>query len=252
LAKGFRAPSLRELYFNFFDANHQILGNPNLQAETSNSFSGSITWNKTNQNNSNIGLLLNGSHTKIANGIDYAVSASDPNIFILTNLADSRTAATNLGFTYSYKQLSISTGTGITGFYNDYSTTDNSLPQLKWSAEANAVIGYLIPHCGLDLNLFYKWIGKRPYNTINSNQQIISAQQHGYHLADLTINKKAFRYFSLSAGIKNLFDVTRVASSSTTTGIHTSSGIANIGTGRSFFLGVSSDGLRLTSNKKKH
>ena len=34
-ARGFRSPSLRELYFNFFDANHQIIGNPDLKAETS-------------------------------------------------------------------------------------------------------------------------------------------------------------------------------------------------------------------------
>src|SRR5688572_15401763 len=46
-ARGFRSPSLRELYFNFFDANHQIVGNPDLEAETSHSFRGSLNWNKT-------------------------------------------------------------------------------------------------------------------------------------------------------------------------------------------------------------
>ncbi len=53
-ARGFRSPSLRELYYHFFDANHQIIGNPDLGAETSNSFTGSLTWKKTNQTKSDL------------------------------------------------------------------------------------------------------------------------------------------------------------------------------------------------------
>jgi outer membrane receptor for ferrienterochelin and colicins len=34
-AQGFRAPSLKELYFNFVDINHFIIGNENLKAERS-------------------------------------------------------------------------------------------------------------------------------------------------------------------------------------------------------------------------
>jgi outer membrane receptor for ferrienterochelin and colicins len=37
-AKGFRAPSLRELYLLFVDINHNIYGNENLKAETSDSY----------------------------------------------------------------------------------------------------------------------------------------------------------------------------------------------------------------------
>lgn len=44
-ARGFRAPSLRELYFFFFDANHQIQGNPNLRPETSDSYQAAVKWN---------------------------------------------------------------------------------------------------------------------------------------------------------------------------------------------------------------
>lgn len=45
-ARGFRSPSLRELYFSFFDANHQVVGNPDLKAETSHSFTGSVNMKK--------------------------------------------------------------------------------------------------------------------------------------------------------------------------------------------------------------
>ena len=38
-SSGFRAPSIKDLYFNFVDSNHDIQGNPNLTAETSHNFS---------------------------------------------------------------------------------------------------------------------------------------------------------------------------------------------------------------------
>ena len=50
-AYGFRSPALRELYFDFVDANHNIVGNPNLKAENSNSFNGSLNWTAVPKNN---------------------------------------------------------------------------------------------------------------------------------------------------------------------------------------------------------
>jgi outer membrane receptor for ferrienterochelin and colicins len=51
-ARGFRAPSLKELYFNFIDINHYIIGSTNLKAEYSNNFtltpSFSKQYNQTN------------------------------------------------------------------------------------------------------------------------------------------------------------------------------------------------------------
>ena len=42
--KGFRSPSLKELYFNFVDINHNIIGNTNLLAEYSNNFTANLQW----------------------------------------------------------------------------------------------------------------------------------------------------------------------------------------------------------------
>ena len=57
-------------------------------------------------------------------------------------------------------------------------------------------------------------------------------------MADLTFNKKAFKYLSFNAGIRNLFDVTRLSNTLTSGGVHTSNGTRNIANGRSFFAGV--------------
>ena len=64
-------------------------------------------------------------------------------------------------------------------------------------------------------------------------------EQEGYHMADLTLNKKAFRYLSINAGIRNLFDVDRINSTYVEGGTHGSNGVRNLATGRSFFVGLS-------------
>ena len=237
-ARGFRAPSIRELYFNFFDANHQIIGNPDLEAETSHSFTGSLNWEKTSKNEVKYTSVLSGFYNDIKNLIDYAVSASDPNVFMLTNVSNSTTAGASLITTARRKQWNVSAGFSYTGFYNDYSESDKSLPSLQWSPEVNSTVGYTFSKIDLNVNLFYKFTGKRPYYAVNTNQEFVLTEQEAYHLADLTFNKKAFKYFSFSAGIRNLFDVDRINSTVTSNGVHSSGGTRNIATGRSFFAGV--------------
>ena len=238
-ARGFRAPSLRELYFNFYDANHQIVGNPNLEAETSNSFTGSLNWKKETPGKVIYTTVLSGFYNDVKNLIDFAVSASDPNVFILTNVSNSKTAGANINSIAKYKQWNVSAGFGYTGFYNDYSASDGSLPQMQWSAEVTSVIGYSFSKIGLDANLFYKFTGKRPYYAVNSNQEVVLTEQEGYHMADITVNKKAFKYLSFNAGVRNLFDVDRITSTYADGGTHGAGGTRNIATGRGFFAGVS-------------
>lgn len=43
-ARGFRAPSLKELFLDFKDSNHDLSGNKDLQAETTNSFNSSLEY----------------------------------------------------------------------------------------------------------------------------------------------------------------------------------------------------------------
>lgn len=238
-ARGFRSPSLRELYFNFFDANHQIIGNPSLKAETSHSFTGSLNWKRTTQKEKVYTVILGGFYNNVKNLIDYAVSASDPNVYILTNVSDSKTAGVNVSSCFRYRQWNITAGGSYTGFYNDYAASDESLPQMQWSAEANSSIGYTFSKIGLNANLFYKLTGKRPYYAVNSSQQVVLTQQKGYQLADLTFTKKAFKYLSFNAGIRNLFDVDRITSNYADGGTHSNGGTRNIATGRSYFAGLS-------------
>lgn len=239
-ARGFRSPSLRELYFNFFDANHQIIGNPDLKAETSHSFTGSLSWKKTTPGEVAYTTVLSGFYNDVTNLIDYAISASDPNLFILTNVSNSKTAGASLTTVVKYKNWNVSVGGSYTGFYNVYAEEDKELPQLQWSAEANTNIGYSFSKIGLDANLFYKFTGKKPRYVVDTNtQEYILSELDGFHMADLTLNKKLFKYFILNAGIRNLFNVDRITSNIAGGGVHASNGVNNIAYGRSYFAGLS-------------
>ncbi|HQW43170.1 MAG: TonB-dependent receptor [Chitinophagaceae bacterium] len=234
-AKGFRSPSLRELYFSFFDANHQVIGNPELMAETSNSFTGSLNWKKISTKGVVYTSALGGFYNQVKNMIDYVFTqASDT--ARLYNVANSKTGGVHINSTAKYKSLSISAGASYTGFYNIYSATDKSLPELQWSPEANIIAGYSFSAIRLDVNLFYKFTGKRP-RYVTNGPDIILAETDGFHIADITLNKQLFSYFSLSAGVKNIFDTDRINSSFVSGGIHSSGGL-NVGTGRSFFAGL--------------
>lgn len=244
-AKGFRAPTLRELYFNFFDANHQIVGNPDLKAETSNSYTASFELRTITAQKMSLTTTLSGFYNDVKNLIDYALNPNNPIEFRLTNLFHSKTAGVSINNVINYNYLSFSIGASYTGFYNRVSEDVKSEDQLLWSPEVNAVIGYTFPKIGLDANFFYKFTGRRVLPTLVNNDVIISKQE-GYHNADVTINKKLFRMFTITAGVRNLFDVVNLRSNTIASGgAHTSSASRVIGYGRSYFAG-----LQFNWNKK--
>ena len=237
-ARGFRAPSLRELYFSFFDINHQVLGNPNLKAETSNSFTTSFNYKKLTAKKELISASVNGFYNKVQNMIDYLFTPGSDTA-VLANILNSKTAGSSLSAQYSFKQWQVSLGGGLTGFYNDLSETDNTLPELQWSGEATASVSYSFPSKGLDLSVYYKLTGRRPYYTKDITQAVILSQLKSFSLCDFTVNKKLKKFVSIQSGVRNLFNVDRIKSTYAREGVHTGNGISNIATGRSYFVGLS-------------
>lgn len=240
-ARGFRAPSLRELYYDFFDASHSIQGNPNLEAETSNSFTGSITWNSNKLKPVKFRTVLSGFYNDIDNMISYAVDASNPSLTTYSNIDRYKTTGGSLNGQVIYRNLDASVGFGYTGRYNDFSENDQDLPEFQWSPEVNAIISYGFPRIGLDLNLYYKYTGKLPFYheiVVNGQAQAVLSETEGYNWADLTINKKLFKLLTVSGGVRNLFDVSNI-NSIVVGGVHSSGGGTRpIGYGRSWFLGL--------------
>lgn len=236
-ARGFRSPSLRELYFSFVDVNHDIIGNPNLKAETSHSFTLSLNYKKPSSSKLNYSSTLAAFYNNVKNLIDFAPMAGNPDVYLMQNISNSKTAGVNIRSIAKYKNWNFSAGTSVTGFYNVYSETDKSLPQLQWSPEANAMAGYHFSAIDLDANLFYKFTGKRKSYVVQG-ADLLPAETEAFQLADLNLQKKILKTLSINAGIRNLFDVETVYSTASNGVVHASNAAINAGTGRSYFMGV--------------
>jgi outer membrane receptor for ferrienterochelin and colicins len=246
-ARGFRAPALRELYFDFHDANHDINGNENLKAEYSNSFTGSLNWEKPLSTDITLKSSVSGFYSIYRDQITTALAndPSSPNLSVYVNIDKFKTTGGSWENSIAWKNLYANFSIFYIGRYNRYSEvadySQKDLPTFMWSPELSANLTYLLKPTQTSFALFYKYTGKTPvYQQIivNGQQQLQLAETASFHFADFTISQRAGRYLSVNAGARNLFDVTRLQSSSVADGVHTSGGPILKATGRSYFLGL--------------
>ncbi|MCX3265536.1 TonB-dependent receptor plug domain-containing protein [Pedobacter agri] len=244
-ARGFRSPALRELYYDFVDASHNIIGNPNLKAEESNSFNGSLTWTGMNTTELQFRSTLAGFYNLFKNRITFAQSSQDATMTTLFNVLKYKTTGFTLDNTIIYKNLNATIGASYIGRYNDQleNNPDLTIPEFAWSPEITATILYNLPKIKANISLFYKYSGAVPsyqsVGTSTTDYQLVEIG--GFSLADLMLNKSIYKYFTINAGVKNLFDVTRLSNTSTASGgAHsTGGGAVPYSYGRSYVLGVS-------------
>lgn len=245
-ASGFRSPALRELYYDFFDASHSIMGNENLKAEQSNSFTASLTLSGKETEDRFFRSVLSGFYNNFKNRIDYGVLASNPTITTLLNVARYRTTGGTFENTLDLKNFQVSLGFSYIGTYNQYSeskTQYGESPEFVWSPELNTNLTYTLPKINATLNLAMKYTGTRPYyelTAINNVEQARLSKTGSFTLADLMAIKKILSTLTVNAGIKNLFDVTTLSSTAlASTAAHSTSGPVPLNYGRSYVLGLS-------------
>lgn len=245
-ARGFRAPALRELYFVFFDANHSIEGNTNLKAEYSNSFNGSLDWRITGKSAFTFSTTLGGFYNDFRNRIETAmgVDPSQPSVYKYVNISHYKTTGGTWTNTMAWRHLQASLGLSYIGRYNQFydnpSRNDQgALPQFVWAAEINSNLIYDFEKIGLNLGLFYKYTGRLPSYEIDNDDQVQLTRTGAYNWMDFNVGKTLNRYLTLKAGIKNIFGITDVKSTSVNTGsAHSGAGPVPVSYGRSCFLGI--------------
>ncbi|GAA0877812.1 TonB-dependent receptor [Algoriphagus jejuensis] len=240
-AQGFRAPSIRELYFNFFDASHSITGNPDLKAETSHSVNGSLDWKSEIRSGWKVGAVLGAFYNDVDNKIAYGQDPDDIQVTTLFNIENYKTAGFTLNHTQSYKNWNGNLGVSYIGRYNQLSEEAQEVEEMSWTPELNANLTYLVQPWKTTFVLYYKLTGSLPgYQTITDSEGNPSAQEvqiDGYQWMDLSLRKEFKHGISVNAGVRNLFDVKQVSS---TAGGETHGGGSSrpVGYGRSYFLGI--------------
>lgn len=245
-ASGFRAPALRELYYDFIDASHTIIGNENLKAEQSNSFNASLT--RSNDDNAAVRtrIVLTGFYNYFRNRIDYGLSAEDPTVTTLINIDRFKTTGGTMEGTAIWKDFQASLGFSMIGTYNKYAADADAYgesPQFVWSPEVNTNLTYTFPKWDATVNFSGKFTGARRIYVLATAGAVEQAQltkTGSFTLADLMFTKKIFNGLNLNAGVKNLFDVTSLSNTGTDTGAAHSTGAGPVPYqyGRSYVVGL--------------
>lgn len=235
-ARGFRAPSLKELFFYFVDINHNIIGNNQLKAEFSDNFSLNLLHKKIIKQ-SIIQTDVSFFYNDIKNLITLAQINNQQYSYV--NIGIFKTQGISLNQSLLIKHLKLNAGASYVGRYNvlhaQYPLTDKFLyyPEIRF----NTI--YDFKNTGLSIALFYKYQGRFNNFSLNANNEIYNTFIDAYQLLDLTLTKKIFKQkLLLSLGSKNLFNVTNVAANMSDSAHSGTSFSTPVATGRTYFLKI--------------
>ncbi|HRJ30397.1 MAG TPA: TonB-dependent receptor [Cyclobacteriaceae bacterium] len=238
--RGFRAPSIRELYFYFFDASHAIEGNPDLQAELSHSFNASWNARWTVKHDIKFSTVVTGFYNTVENMIGFGAKPGNANVTTYLNIDEFKSAGYTWLNTLVYKKLELGVGFGYTGRYNQLIETSEAPADFLWSPEINGSATYAFTTIGASVSLYYKYTGRTPFLATDVTGLIELNETEGFHWADLSVQKSLYKKFNVSTGVRNLFDVTRINNMAANGGpVHGGGLTRPVGYGRSYFISLS-------------
>lgn len=230
-ARGFRAPTLKELFLDFVDVNHNIVGNSSLLAETSINYRLSFDYSKKLKNNL-FNLKFSIFHNKIDNKINLFYYSENENQYSYFNMGNYLTKGCSFDSKFKTKNTSLNFGVNYIGIPNEYQN-------FIYSSALN-FSGVLNLNKRVKLNLFYKYSGSIPNYVLNENNNIVKNSSDSYNLLDISLrNDFCSKKVILKIGAKNIFNIISINSESLESMIHSgSSNSMLIGYGRSFFMSL--------------
>jgi outer membrane receptor for ferrienterochelin and colicins len=238
-ARGFRSPSLKELYLYFFDSNHQVEGNDSLQAERSHSFTASANY-KLTQGKSTMVFELKPFYNIIDNKISLVqVDPDNPLHYRNENTGKFSSIGYEItGSLYHSSLLNLKAGFSRIGRKDDSFEEDNFIYSTNWNTSMD--VDFLKNTA--KFSVFYKYSGKYPTYYYNSDDEVSVGYINAFHNLDLTLVKKLWKNrISVSTGVKNLFDNKEIGGQGVDGGSgHGSGGGVSslVGWGRTFFVGL--------------
>lgn len=237
--RGYRAPSLKELFLFFFDGTqHAIRGNPELRAEDGHCINGSFTYLVTPAANHRIEFNTSAFYNHIRHKIDFvrypAVLGLGPDTFQYYNINRYITYGFQEEISYSWKRLKISASAMMTN-YNMSNVISSSSKTTLWSPDVAVSANYLIPKAELGINVIYKYTGRKPLFSVNSSIQ--TGSRAAFNWLDISVSRNFWKNrIQIIAGGKNLIGITNVQANNVSGVGHNVGGNAvNIGWGRTFF-----------------
>ena len=207
-AKGFRAPSLKELYLDFVDSNHNLSGNPDLKAESTDSYNGSLTY-KFKRDKYVFKIEPSVFYNDGKDVITLIVTDPETNSAETTNFGARRTFGANVNIAFTtYAGLNLSAGYSLTSETYDYGATGDWTPNVDYSNYTfNAKYDFKKQKLVLMAN--YKLYGETPglaYSNINPGE-LYNVYTEAFSDLEVTLSKQLLgNKLNVVIGGKNLFD----------------------------------------------
>ena len=236
-ARGFRAPSIKELFMEFVDFNHNIVGNSNLEEEKSHAFQSSISYFPYRDNNKYLYLNAEFYFNDLENKISLA-QIENTNGYTYYNIDQSN----YYGFNFQLKS-EIGDQNRLDFMWNNYVVKNNILDYKIPRQNFSASYSYSNQDSGFGFNINWKLKSKSQYERFNQSGDLVTYSQDSFHLLNANFSKHFKKInTSFKFGFKNILDVQRV-NSGIQEGVH--DGIESlISWGRTSFLSVTFSPLR--------
>jgi outer membrane receptor for ferrienterochelin and colicins len=243
-ARGFRAPSLKELYLLFKDVNHDVAGNPDLKAEYSNNVSLSMNYLRETRK-SYISFETSLYYNNVENLIQLIPlnKNTNPPLYGYINVGKMISRGGNLSGTWSlYPNLTVRAGYAVTGRKVPGNGGVAAYDKSQWNADITASASYKFMKAKTTLVTYFRRTGK--YMLLTEDGYFDGSFIEGFNSMDVSAVKAFFgNRLSLSLGCKNLFDVTNVLASGSGGGAHGVGGSGDgsstsVAWGRTYFVKV--------------
>ncbi len=210
-ARGFRAPSLKELFLDFHISagpfTYIISGNESLNVEKSHSFNVQYSFTKM-LGNSGYFLI---EPSLFYNNISDLITLSDLVDFKRNyiNINKFKSVGGKVNFTYKPTEvLNLKAGFSLIGKYNEFNEDFDS-EEFLYSPEITSTISYDLKNSELNLSIFYKFSGERTgfYFDEDANN-LLKTTRSSFSNLDATVSKSFFKEtLKTSIGVKNIFNV---------------------------------------------
>jgi len=230
-ARGFRAPTLKEMYLQFIDQNHTIIGNPDLKPEIGDHFEIGLEHQYAIKHAA-ASYSVNAYYNSIQNLIALAVFNNHGVLRQYENIETYKNLMLNIKGKVTGSQYSLGAGTGVIYVEKTNVTPENTILECTFTGS------YTWKKINTTFNLNYKYNSRQPVITVD--QQFLYTSP--MHIANVSAQRSFFKKALVAqVGVKNLFNLqnsTLTGSVNPQSSGHLSAGAMQAFPARSFFIDV--------------
>lgn len=236
-SRGYRAPSLKELYLMFVDNGlHNIRGNEQLSAERSHNIQLAAEWRKAFGKHVFV-IEPTIFYNLVTDKIALLQFEQTSTLYTYRNIDRFSTKGTEFRVRYASGRNTFSYGVSVTGTESTVNGIDLQ-SSAAWFTEHSFSAEHRLIRTGTSFSLFVKHNGTQPVFLTNESGAIRRFDNPAFTLLDASVQQSLLgEKLQLSGGAKNLLGVTNIVNSGVA-GVHSnlSSGSTPVATGTSFFL----------------